>query len=184
MKWFSTLRPLGAARIVAVVATALALAACARPADPKGMTMPRPGDEGAYPASLAKALCVRTVAGGKETNPVWRSQVGNEDFAKALRDSLENAGLLAGESGCRYTIDADLLGLDQPGPSANKEVTAFVNYKVWDKANNPALLETVKAPYTARFGDALLGAERLKLANEGAVRKNIGLFMDKLKTLK
>lgn len=169
---------------LALASLALLLAACARPADPKGMTMPKPGDEGAYPASLAKSLCVRKVTGGEETNPVWRSQVDDEAFATSLRGSLENAGLSAPEGSCRYSIEANILGLDQPGPSANKEVTAHVNYKVRDKAEAPVLLETVTASYTAKFSDALLGAERLRLANQGAMRKNIGQFMDKLKTLK
>jgi hypothetical protein len=33
------------------------------------------------------------------------------------------------------------------------------------------------SPCTANFSDAFLAAQRLQLANEGAIRENIGQFM-------
>ena len=36
------------------------------------------------------------------------------------------------------------------------------------------------ALYTATIGDAVYGATRLKLANEGSIRKNIKQFVEKL----
>ncbi|MCS6780659.1 MAG: hypothetical protein NZ555_13270 [Geminicoccaceae bacterium] len=34
--------------------------------------------------------------------------------------------------------------------------------------------------YTATFADAALGVERLRLANEGSMRRNIETFIDRL----
>ena len=40
--------------------------------------------------------------------------------------------------------------------------------------------EQVVTPFTATMGDAFVGSTRLKLANEGAVRKNIAQLVAKL----
>ncbi len=45
----------------------------------------------------------------------------------------------------------------------------------------PLVLATIDTPYTADFSAAFVATERLRLANEGAIRTNIGQFMDKLR---
>ena len=40
--------------------------------------------------------------------------------------------------------------------------------------------QTITEPYTANFSDAFLAVERLRLANEGAMRVNIGTFLKAL----
>lgn len=60
-------------------------------------------------------------------------------------------------------------------------MTSHVNYKVYEPSGEPLLLETVDAPYTANFSDALVAGTRLKLANEGAIRESIRLFFEKLR---
>ena len=39
-------------------------------------------------------------------------------------------------------------------------------------------------PYTAKMGDAFVGTERLRLANEGAVRENISKLIGDLGQMK
>ena len=43
------------------------------------------------------------------------------------------------------------------------------------------VLATTDTPYTADFSAAFVATERLRLANEGSIRTNIGQFMDKLR---
>jgi hypothetical protein len=66
-------------------------------------------------------------------------------------------------------------------PAMNTRAAAHVNYKVYDASGQPFVLETIDAPYTATMSDAFVGMERLKLANEGAIRTSIQMFFDKLR---
>lgn len=176
---FSTGLKLAAAAMLIV-----GLAGCASNADPSAMTIAAPSDGAKpFPAQLAHAMCVRNVTGGEETNPLWASKVNNDGFKTALASSLEMAGLSAGggSAGCSFPVDANLLGLQQPGVGFDMTVTAHVNYKVFQPSGDPLLLATVDSPYTANFSDALVGVERLKKANEGAIRTSIGDFLVKLR---
>ncbi len=157
------------------------LAACASPADPAKMVVAAPAAPDAYPAALGKAMCVRAVTGGEDTNPLWTSKVDNVGFKTALSGSLANAGLAAPGSACPYPVDANLLGLSQPILGFDMEVVSHVNYKVYDPAGKPVLLATVTAPFTAKMSDAFVGVVRLQLANEGAIRASISQFLGKLR---
>jgi len=166
------------------LAAALLAGACAAPAgvNPMIAHAGRPAPAPADPA-LARAVCVELVDGGKKTNPLWVSEVDNRSFLKALEGSLDSYGLLAKAPAiCRYGVEAHLLGLSQPYVGFDVEVTANVNYRVRKPGDpEPYLLRTERAAYTARFTpDRVLWATRLKLANEGAVRKNIRNFIEAL----
>jgi hypothetical protein len=160
------------------------LSGCAQPANVTGMTTPKQEVE-TQPSdpALAKAVCVELVEGGKSTNPLWVSEVDNRSFLKALQDSLKNQNLLADPpEACRFGVEVHLLGLSQPFVGLHVEVTANVNYRVRKAGvDEPYLLKTARSAYTARFtGKKLLWADRLIVANEGAIRKNIRLFINAL----
>ncbi|MEM7445697.1 MAG: hypothetical protein AAF414_20415 [Pseudomonadota bacterium] len=60
-------------------------------------------------------------------------------------------------------------------------VTSTVEYVIEDQLTGQTIFEEViTAPYTAAFGDSLLGVERLRLANEGSIRANIQEFFVRL----
>ena len=160
------------------------LSACAQPANVTGMTTPKresvakPNDP-----ALEKAVCVELVEGGKSTNPLWVSEVDNQSFLKALQSSLKNQGLLADPpEACRFGVEVHLLGLSQPFVSLDVDVTANVNYRIRKAGiDEPYFLKTTRSTYTTIFtGEKLLWADRLIVANEGAIRKNIRLFIDAL----
>lgn len=158
------------------------LAACASAADPTAMTLTAPAaTEKPFPAPLQHAMCVRTVGGGEKTNPLWVSKVDDKGFNTALTASLDSAGLSGSGDACHFPIDVNLLGLSQPFAGFDLTVTSHVNYKVYDSAGQPLLLATIDTPYTANFSDSLMAVERLKLANEGAIRESIHAFFNKLR---
>lgn len=158
----------------------LLVAGCATPADPQRMVAAREADSAAFPQPLRASLCVGDVTGGQATNPLWVSQVGNTEFRQALEASLRDHGLLA-DGACRYTVAANLLGLSQPTFGLDLEVTSHINYTVAAPGRSPFLAETVSAPFTAGFSDAAIAVVRLKLANEGSIRRNIGQFLQRLR---
>ena len=127
-------------------------------------------------------MCVRNVTGGEETNPMWVSKVDDNAFRVALSGTLDAAGLSAtSSSSCTYPVDANLLGLSQPVMGFDMTVTSHVNYKVYDPSDQPFLLATIDAPFTAKMSDAFVGAQRLKKANEGSIRASMEQFLDKLR---
>lgn len=135
---------------------------------------------------LKENVAIKDVTGGKETNPMWVSNVGSPEFERALEDSLRNAGLLSSNRQAgKFTLTAHLLKLDQPMFGASFTVTATVQYALVERATGKEVLaRTVSTPYTAAFSDAFMGAERLKLANEGAIRSNIAALIDALTAIK
>lgn len=168
-------------RIALLAAAALSLAACASASKPGAMVAELTdatiiSDDSA----LRSAFNVGAVTGGKETSPLWKSNVSSEDFAEALRQSLAGHALLASTGG-KYVVDAELVEVKQPLAGFNMTVTSTVKYKVTDAAASTVVLEeNVVNEYTAKMGDAFVGVERLRLANEGSMKGNIGQFIEAL----
>jgi hypothetical protein len=165
-----------------IAAALVPLAACASSATPRGMTaMPTDLADSAVTADLEDTVAIGVVSGGEDMNPLWTSEVGNEDFKQALRDSLKGMKLYADLPGSRYLLDVHLVNLDQPLMSFDTTVTASVKYLLSERATKKAVLdELVVAKHTTTMSESWYGVERLKLANEGAIRDNIVEFIRRL----
>ena len=135
---------------------------------------------------LKAAVAIKDVTGGSETNPMWVSKVSSSEFERALEASLSAAGLLSpNRQASPFTLLADLNSLEQPYFGASLTVTATVTYFLVQRSSGKTVLEkTIATPYTAAFGDALIASERLRLANEGAMRANITRLIEELAALK
>jgi|LauGreDrversion4_2_1035121.scaffolds.fasta_scaffold87574_2 hypothetical protein len=133
----------------------------------------------AVDAKLKKSIALLDVTGGRETNAMWTSQVASDDFRRALEISLERAGLLSKiSSEGRFQLIADLSNLQQPIAGIDMTVTASVQYSLIErKSKKEVYRKVIQQPYTAKFSDAFLGTERLRLANEGAINANISAFI-------
>ena len=160
----------------------IAVSACAAPARVSQMTVMAEPTATSASSKFIGSLTVEFVAGGESTNPLWTSEVGNSEFREALKQSLLMNGYLADDQGAaNYRLSAELLQLDQPMLGLSMTVTSNVDYTVREKESGTAVFrESIIAPYTAEFGDAFVGVERLRLANEGSIRENIKMFLEKL----
>lgn len=162
----------------AAVAVLLNLAGCATSATSQAMTV-KPGTTGAVNPKLKGAVKLADVTGGKETSPLWTSQVDNAGFKKALLDSLAISGYLAADANqAKYSVSADLVALEQPLFGFTFDVKSDVNYKLSGPAGARAY--PVKATGTATVSDAFAGVERLRIANERSVLENIKAFISEL----
>lgn len=133
------------------------------------------------PRELQGAVAIGVVSGEEETNPLWTSEVGNDAFRAALEQNLVRAGARArDEPSAAYRLDATIVGLDQPMMGLDAKVTSTVPYTMTPLAGGEPLSTLVIESFTATFADAALGVERLRLANEGSIRRNIETFMDRL----
>lgn len=169
----------------AMVGGAVLAAGCATPAQSDNMTIRAADatrDRAATPAALKANVAVKEVTGGKETNPLWVSNVGSRDFERALEESLRAVGMLAEHRQAgRFQLVAHLDKLDQPLMGFDMTVTATVTYMLVERASGKTVLQkTIPTPYTAKMSDAFAGYERLRLANEGAVRQNITQLIQEL----
>ena len=160
------------------------LGACATPASQTGMTVPSPAAASSMtvPAELRNEIAVKDVIGGKETNPLWLSNIASSDFEAALEASLRNVGLgSVGRQTGRYQLAASLQNVEQPVIGASLTVTTTVHYDLIERTTNKTTwASTITRPYTAQFSDSFLASERLKLANEGSARANIQAFIEEL----
>ncbi|MDP3658883.1 hypothetical protein [Phenylobacterium sp.] len=126
---------------------------------------------------------VAATQGGSETNPLWMSNISNVDFKAALEASLRAANYLADEAQAATSeITASMIDLKRPLAGLDMSVTTRVRYSATDlKSGGVVFDDTVAATGTATMGDALIGVERLRLANEASVRANIESFIERLR---
>lgn len=140
------------------------------------------GDQNEYVDEIKQNMSLGEVSGGKKTNPAWTSEIDNESFSGAVKESLKSQGLYSDNG--NYSLKVQMLEVDQPMFGMSFEVTTHVQYILTDVRNGKVVLdEVVVAPYTATMSDAFLGATRLRLANEGAAKKNIEGLPEKLSEL-
>jgi hypothetical protein len=167
-----------------VILSVLILGGCATPAAVEQMAVSLPITQ-TNPA-LKNSVGVLDVTGGRETNPMWTSQVSSDAFRRALEQSLQNAGMFSKiASGGRYQLTADLTRLDQPLMGFDMTVTSTVRYSLVDNQTRKEVYSRViQVGHTATISDAFVGSQRLKLANEGAVQANIKSFINDLIVLK
>ncbi|VEF11184.1 Uncharacterised protein [Pseudomonas fluorescens] len=158
---------------------------CASPAQISGMSVS--ADQATvspYDSQLKKNVQLSEVNGGDKTNPLWTSEIEGADFGAALKQSLANADLLGNDS-ATYALRANLLRVDQPIFGLDFEVTSEVEYTLIEAATQKVVLrEVIRTPFTAGFGDSVIGIKRLRLANEGSARVNIIAMLKRLSDLK
>lgn len=166
------------AALCAMVVAVPVLHGCASPATVQGMTVSSSMTEHTN-ERLKNAIRIENVSGGKETNPLWTSQVGPNEFRQALEGSLGNAGYLANSAGqAKYALTANLLELDQPLLGLTLDVTSKVQYQFKGEGIDKSI--PISATGTATFSDAAVGITRLRIANEKSILENIKALLKQL----
>ncbi len=172
-------------RLLCLSLFSLVLTGCASSAKIDGMTVAESqARANTYAPALQENLQLSDVEGGQGTNPLWTSEIAGADFQTALQNSLNNAGLLSKASAAPYSLHAKLVRVQQPLFGLDFKVTSDVEYSLIDNASGKEVFrETLSTPYTAGVGDAFVGTTRLRLANEGSARENIGALLKRLAEL-
>jgi hypothetical protein len=167
----------------AVLGITALLAGCATGANPDAM-VPATATSFDSGSPLRGAIAVTDVEGGSPTNPLWMSRVGNPELTEALQTALRNEGLLAPDPArAPYRLTMTLVEIDKPWIGFTFDVGSTARYLLVPAVGGPAVLdETVATNASASMGDSLLANDRLRLANEGAIRANIAEFVNRLKS--
>jgi hypothetical protein len=173
-------------KVLICVALIASLAGCASPAQVGGMTARHVDIAKTANSQTKGSISLNRVSGGSETNPLWVSKVADGDFKSALEKSLKDALLLSGSTDdSKYLLEVKLISLEQPLFGFDLMVTATAEYILKAKSTNEVLYsKTFVTPFTATFSDSAMAIQRLRLANEGAVRNNIEKVIDDLLSIK
>ena len=172
-------------RLLVAMLLLAGLGACAMPAGYTSMVPELATAElGPGPApSYRGAITVASVSIGTDTSTPWTSQIGSAEFQDALVRTLTLANL-AGPQGGRFRLDATLLGLSRPFAGFAMTVTASVAYRLTDTATGAVVYQDTRTSLgTASLNDAIMNANRLRIADERALRANIRKLIEDLYAL-
>jgi len=168
------------------------LAGCGTPSQPLPMAV-TPAEalqiRSWVPDALKGQVAVAAVQGGFETGRWWGSKVSAAALQQALEESLHAVGMrpAAPEPAPRFELQAQLVLLEQPTVAViGVTVGTAVHYTLVDKASGKLVYQRRIANIEeAGFGEAVLSpSERLRIANERALRSNINLMLRDLVTLR
>lgn len=168
------------------IACSFTLSACASGARSQQMIPAMKQDVMASKNSpLYKNIELATVIGGKNTNPMWTSQVSSMDFENALKEALVNSGYLSSAGSSSYLLRADLMELKQPLFGLQFNVTSTVDYTLQNKRSKEMKYSRkITAIGSASFSDSALAVERLRIANERSIQKNLETLLEDLRQQK
>ncbi|UCG72481.1 MAG: hypothetical protein JSV45_14745 [Chromatiales bacterium] len=164
-----------------MAALSLVLGGCAGGARTSGMTVfvpeEPPIDEGSL---LYHGIVVTQASVGEDKRRSEGLKVPDEDFRRALENSLAANALLAKEDPASFQLRAALTLNKRSGSRFATVVAATIQYSLVNVATAEVSFDRqIENTYTARYGDDPEG-DRLRLANEGAVRENIEEFILRL----
>jgi len=150
----------------------LALGGCATSANREAMA--------AAPLASAKKLPYTVsvdARGGQETGAMDSTNIANADLKAAIEDSITKSSLfknvVQGKDG-EYELTVTVTQLQKPMFGMSFTVvleTGWALVRTSDKA--VVMRKVVRSEHTAGVSDSMVGVTRLRLAVEGAVRKNI-----------
>jgi|HubBroStandDraft_3_1064219.scaffolds.fasta_scaffold32676_2 hypothetical protein len=172
-------------RLLVAMLLLAGLGACAMPANYTSMVPElASADLGPGPApSYRGAITVASVSIGTDTSTPWTSQIGSAEFQDALVRTLMLANLASPQGG-RFRLDATLLGLSRPFAGFAMTVTASVAYRLTDTATGAVVYQETRTSLgTASLNDAVMNANRLRIADERALRANIRKLIQDLYAL-
>ncbi|MFL6695268.1 MAG: hypothetical protein ACJ8GO_20150 [Ramlibacter sp.] len=163
------------ARLLGSVVVALAvagLAGCAAPAQKENMT--------AAPLATTKKLPYSVsvdTRGGLPTGAMDSSNVSNDDLKNAIESSITQSNLfrsvVQGRNG-DYDLTVTVTQLSKPMFGGAFTVTLETGWSLVRASDKSVVLrKAVRSQHTAEFSDSLVAVTRLRMAVEGAVRKNI-----------
>lgn len=132
------------------------------------------------------SVSIRT-QGGSQTSSVDTSNISNEDFAKAIEESILKSGLFTevihGE-GSDYNLNVTIVAMSKPVFGVSLTVTMEVAWSLVNSETGDVVMrKAIKSTHTATMGDAFVGVVRLRFAVEGAARKNISLGIQEISGL-
>jgi hypothetical protein len=155
---------------------------CASPATHEGMIATKVDTAKKHPQTVSVA-----VTGGKETDSAGAPQISDAAFRDALvasiKDSQVFSRVIEGKSG-DYLLTVTLFNMQQPMFGLSLTVTLEAGWTLQRVSGGaPVWQESIKSVHTATTSDSFAAVTRLRLATEGAAKKNIEQGLAKISQL-
>jgi hypothetical protein len=130
---------------------------------------------------------VVSAEGGRTSDSAGLLPVSNETFVEALANSIVETKLFSevkkGEGG-DYLLNINIFSLEQQPFGLDLTARMEVGWTLVNAATGKQIMrKVISSSYTATVGDAFVAIKRLRLATEGAVRKNIKEGMEQISEL-
>lgn len=172
-------------RLLVAILLLAGLGACAPPATYTSMVPELATAElGPGPASSYRgAITVAPVSIGTDTSVPWTSQIGSAEFQEALVRTLMLANLASTQSG-RFRLEAILLRFERPWAGFAMTVAASVAYRLTEMSTGAVVYQETRTSLgTATLNDAIMNENRLRIAQERALRANLRKLVEDLYAL-
>ena len=156
----------------------LFVAGCAFPATKEGMVV----TNYVAPKQTGERIFIKESTGGSTTLPFWTSQIPNDNFTEAVKESLLNSKAFSALStnwGDDWGLEIDIRKVNQPFIGTEFTVTTDITYTLYLKGKKVHEANIHEAG-TATFSDSIWGVKRLRLANESSGRANVKKFIAEL----
>lgn len=129
------------------------------------------------------AITVGSVMLGRDVGTPWTSAVSPDQVQQALVQTLAAAGLGRPANG-RFRLDGQLLTLSRPFAGFAMTVTAAIAWRLTATTNGAVLYDrTLQGLGTATLDDAIDNNNRLRIADQRAVRANLQQLVQELYSL-
>jgi hypothetical protein len=158
------------------------VAACAPPPSYSAMVAGAPPGEAPAPV-YRNAITVGSITLGRDVGTPWTSAVGPDQVRQALVQTLAAAGLGQPASG-RFRLDGQLLTLSRPYAGFAMTVTAAIAWRLTDVTGGAVVYgRTLQGLGTATLDDAVDNNNRLRIADQRAIRANLQQLVQDLSAL-
>jgi hypothetical protein len=156
--------------------------ACAPPASYSAMVAAAPPGQALAPG-YRNAITVGSVTLGRDMGTPWTSAVSPDQVQQAVVQTLAVAGFGQVANG-RFRLDGQLLTLSRPYAGFAMTVVATIAWRLTDTTNGAVVYDrTLQGLGTASLDDAIDNNNRLRIADQRAVRANLQLLVQDLSAL-
>jgi len=163
-------------KVLFLIALLINITGCAQKILMEDMTVSNIAQKN-YDTKFKSAVKVSNVFGGKETNPLIKPNINDEEFKRAVIASLINAGLYS-ENG-DYRLKIEIMNVGEPLFGLDMTVTMTIRYILSNSTDNSIIFDKIiNKSYTATFSDSALGMKRFMLAKEGSAKANISALLE------
>lgn len=124
--------------------------------------------------------------GGTDTSTLGGIGISNADLKSAIDASLADAAIFDDKGGSpnRYALTAVVANFVKPTFGASFTVDLEIGWTLIDTQTGTTMLrKPILSTHTATMSDAMAGVTRIRLAVEGAVRKNVEMAVQELARL-
>lgn len=169
-------------RLIALLIAILAFTGCASPTNPVSMVPVDYMPEKVQPYSISV-----NVAGGQGTSAFGKSSVSDTDLKIAIEGTILKTKAfkqLVKVGDADYELSVSVITVNQPNMGFSFTVKTDLGWQLRKIRDDKILWrKVINSEHTTGAGEAFAGVARLRMATEGAIKRNIELALKEIATL-